>query len=323
MYERVTKAIHSSIDIALFMHINPDADCLGSSLAMYKYLVNLGKNVDIFLEPGEEIRDNLYMLPNITEVNKNRPKSSYDLGIALDCATASRIGKDIYTVYHERCEIKVSFDHHKSYSNFADILVLEPSSASTTQILYKFFKEHDESAIDYEVATCLFAGLVTDSGNFSFNSTTKETFEIAASLLSYNIDNYKITRELYMENSFNTFNLSLAALSKARFYCNNQLGIIAFSEEDFLATNTKKTDTEGIINNIVNIKEIVIAISIVESKPGEFKVGLRSKGDFDCSQIAELFGGGGHKNASGCKIFGEKESVINKLVEASLSFLNK
>lgn len=323
MYEHITKLLYSSESIALFMHINPDADCVGSSLAMYKYLTNLNKRVDVFLEPGEELRDNLSILPNIEVINRYKPSTSYDLGIALDCASPTRIGKNMLKVLESSCDIKISFDHHKSYSKFTDILILEPNSASTTQILYKFFKENNEKAIDLEVATCLYAGLVTDSGNFSYNSTNVETFKIASELISYGVDHSLIARVLYLETPYNAFNLSLRVLSKAIFKFNKKLALISFSKDDFDFTNTKLIDTDGIVNNLVNIKEVMLALSIVEIEKAEYKVGLRSKGDFDCSQIAEYFGGGGHKNASGCKIFAAKDDVINQLVSASKIYIDK
>lgn len=323
MYEHVTKLLYSVESVALFMHINPDADSVGSSLAMYKYLTNLGKKVDVFLEPFEEIRDNLYILPNIETINANSPASNYDLGIALDCASPTRLGKKMLKVLENCCEIKISFDHHKSYSKFTDILVLESNSASTTQILYKFFKENDKEAIDLEVATCLYAGLVSDSGNFSYNSTTVETFEVASELIAYGVDHTLLARVLYLETSYNAFNLSLRVLSNAIFHCDKKLAIITFSFDDFKSTSTKLVDTEGIVNSLVNVKEVLLALSIVEISNNEFKVGLRSKGNFDSSLIAEYFGGGGHKNASGCKVFGSKLEVLDKLVSISKYYIEK
>lgn len=323
MYEHVTKILYSVETVALFMHINPDADCVGSSLAMYKYLTNLGKKVDVFLEPTEEIRDNIYILPNIDVINSTSPSSHYDLGITLDCASLTRLGKKMLKILNTHCEITISFDHHKSYSKFTDILILDANSASTTQILYKFFKENDIDAIDLDVATCLYAGLITDSGNFSYNSTTVETFEVASELISYGVDHSLLARVLYLETSYNAFSLSLRVLSNAMFYYDKRLGVIMFTSEDFKQTETKLVDTDGIVNILVNIKEVILALSIVKISNNEFKVGLRSKGDFDSSLIAEHFGGGGHKNASGCKLYGPKDEVLNKLVSVSKHYLDK
>ena len=191
------------------------------------------------------------------------------------------------------------------------------------EVLDKVFKENDIDAIDLDVATCLYAGLITDSGNFSYNSTTVETFEVASELISYGVDHSLLARVLYLETSYNAFSLSLRVLSNAMFYYDKRLGVIMFTSEDFKQTETKLVDTDGIVNILVNIKEVILALSIVEISNNEFKVGLRSKGDFDSSLIAEHFGGGGHKNASGCKLYGPKDEVLNKLVSVSKHYLDK
>lgn len=316
MYEQLTKALYSVESIAVFMHVKPDGDCISSSLAVYKYFKNCGKKVHVFLEPGETIRQNLYNLPNISQINKHNPEKRYDMGIAVDCATIARIGKKMSELYSKKCDIKVAFDHHKSHIRFSDILVLEETAASTTQILYKFFEEHDKTMLDSDIASCLYAGIVTDSGNFSYSSTSAETFNIALKLVESGVDNSYWARTLYLEKDYNSFCLSLKALNRIDYRFDKKLAIIYFEKEDFEQTNTDQSDTEGVITSLINIKEVQIAMSLVRIG-NAYKIGIRSIDDIDCSLIAEEFGGGGHRNASGCRLFGDRIEVIEKLVKSA------
>lgn len=317
MYESVSSRICSAETVALFMHVNPDGDCVGSSLAAYAYLVNLGKKVDVFLEAGNEIRQNLYFLPFIEVINAAKPRSSYDLGIALDCGSASRLGPKCYSIF-DKCEEKISIDHHYSSERFAPVTILEPDSASTTQILYKIFLETDKSGIDANVALLLFAGLMTDSGGLSFSSATAESYRIASELVGgYGIDTYTVIKKLIKETSMNVFSLTNRVLSEAKFFKNGEIGIITFFLDHFSDTGTTHADTEGIINYIIDIDSVKLAISIAQIDKKAFKIGFRSKDGVDSSACAARFGGGGHKSASGCRIYDSYEKVLERLLEAA------
>ncbi len=320
MYENITKKLFEVETVAIFMHINPDGDCIGSSLAMYKYLKNLGKTAHVFLEEGYEIRDNLMFLPNIEVINAYSLKK-YDLGIALDCGAASRMGNNCFKRFIA-CDDYCCFDHHAQSTQFVDDLILEPKSASTTQILYKFFVEHDKSAIDLDVATCLFAGLMTDSGNLSFSSATEESYRVATELVAMGVDNYDIIRRLFKNTKHSVFDLTNRVLSNAKFYLDGRVGIISFLEEDFRVTGTSSPDTEGIINRVVDINEVKLAISIAELTPTAYKIGFRSKDGVNCSLVAAEFGGGGHVNASGCRIYADYETTVKELIKAAKKIMD-
>lgn len=315
MYETVIKKLHSASSVAVFMHINPDGDCVSSSLALYSYLSKAGKKVACFLEDGNKIRDNLSFLPNIEVIN-SQPFVPCDLGIAVDCATASRLGANSYKKFL-RCSDHICIDHHISGTPFVETMILEPKAASTTQILYKLFKEFDASLIDKDIATLLYSGLITDSGGLSFSSTTAETMRIAAELAQHGIDIYNINRRLNKDIKMGVFNLTNRILSSARFFDNNRIGIISFRQEDFDITGTTVEDTEGIINEIINIDEVKVAIAVSEIDKDAFKVGVRTKDGIDASAIAGYFGGGGHFYASGCRIYSNYNSAISKLIEIS------
>ncbi|MBR2480471.1 MAG: bifunctional oligoribonuclease/PAP phosphatase NrnA [Clostridia bacterium] len=320
MYESITKKLFSAETVAVFMHINPDGDCVGSSLALYHYLRNLGKEVYVFTEVKEDIRENLSILPAIEVINSKNLKH-YDLGIAVDCGSASRMGKNCAGIFFNKCDDHACFDHHETGEPFVQDLIYENVS-STCEILYKFMIENDANGIDYNVAFCLYAGMVTDSGAFTFNNTSEKTLEIASKLLKYGIKGHEVIYKLIKEETPQVFALKARTLSGAQFFMDGKVGVITFLKDDFEKTGTRPKDTEGIINNIINIKGVKLAISVaeMEDQPA-FKIGIRSKDGVDAGKFASLFGGGGHFNASGCRIYANLTETIDKLLKASKQIL--
>ena len=323
MYERFAKKIHAIETVAVFMHINPDGDCVGSALAMYGFLKNLGKQVDVFMEEGHCYSDGLSFFPYLEVINASERKQ-YDLGIAVDCGSASRLGSGCYKRFM-RCDQHFCIDHHQSGELFTlpEDTILEPKAASTTQILFKIFRETAPEAIDTAVATLLFAGLVTDSGALTFSSATPETYRVAAALCETGIDRYDIIRRLTKDTAKKIFMLSAKVLERTEFYADDRIGLIYFSEELFRLTGTAQKDTEGIINRVIDVIPVCLALSVVEAAPGTFKIGIRSKNGVNSAAFAGLFGGGGHVAASGCRLYGTYEEVHDRLIAAAIEFLNR
>lgn len=320
MYETVIKKLLSAHTVAIFMHINPDGDCVSSSLALYAYLTKAGKTAHCFVEEGNKIRNNLMFLPHIEVINACTLKN-YDLAVAVDCATAGRLGTNNYKKF-QKCADHICIDHHMSGTPFVETMVLEPKAASTTQILYKILKEMDASLIDNDIASLLYAGIITDSGGMSFSSTTSETVHIAAELSDYGIDIYMLNRKLSKDTEFGVFVLKNKVLSNAEFYLDKRVGIISFHEQDFTETGTSVEDTEGIINEIIDIIDVKIAIAVSAIGKNAYKVGIRTKDGVDAGACAGYFGGGGHYNAAGCRIYAEYDEAVNRLLEMAVQILN-
>lgn len=319
MYELFSKKLLGAEKIAIFMHINPDADCIGSSLAMYKYLINLGKEAHVFLEPGNAIRNNLLAYPNVKIINANKPEK-YDLGVCLDCATPGRMGDFNRDLFYNKCDEKLWIDHH-IYTDKMPNSIIESDAAATAQILFKIFKEFDKNNIDKEVAFCLFGALAADSGCFSFSSTTSETMEIASQLIAIGIDNHDIIDKIYKEKSLSEFNLMTRVLSNIKFFYDNRMAVISFLANDFIETGCEIHNTEGIINNVMDIKGVILAVSIAEEKNNTFKISFRSKDPVDVYKYATMFGGGGHKNASGCKLYHSYGKCLEILTKPACEFM--
>ncbi|HQC54177.1 MAG TPA: bifunctional oligoribonuclease/PAP phosphatase NrnA [Clostridia bacterium] len=317
MYQLFKDKIQPAEKIAIFMHINPDADCFGSSLAMHKYLNNLGKNASVFLEPGNVIRKNLEYFPNANVVQDSyNSKDIYDLGICLDCATIDRMGKKSTNMFINNCDEKLWIDHHE-YTDKPpkNDSIIDSKAGATAQILFEIFEYYDSSKIDKEIAACLYGAIAADTGIFSFSSTTAETLTVASKLLKYNINGPEISMKVYKERTVGEFRLMASVLNNAKFYFNNKLGIITFKQNDFEITNTNISSTEGIINSIIEIEGVLLAVAIAEENNQDaFKISVRSKHNINANEFARYFGGGGHKHASGCKINKPYDQVISNIL---------
>ena len=185
------------------------------------------------------------------------------------------------------------------------------------------FKENDANYIDDKVALCLYLGIVTDTGGFTFNNTTSETLKIASELLKYGVDGHKVVYKTIKERTPQAFALRARTLSNAQFLLDGRVGIITFLKDDYIQTGTTSRDTEGIINDVIDVDGVKLAISVAEMEDlPAFKVGIRSKDGVDAGKYAALFGGGGHHNASGCRIYANLSETMDRLIRAAKQILD-
>lgn len=319
-YSSIIDILKKSDSVAVFMHINSDGDCIGSALALYNFLINAGKTAYLYLPAqSSPLPKKFAFLKSFEKFSATNPPC--EVAVAVDCADSARLSDDNLKAFF-KSKTRIAIDHHESHIKYADYTLLEPYAASTTQIMYKVLSKYDKKYIDRDIASMLYAGLVTDSGSFAFDSVSRETFETAMSLMDYGIDIAEITRNVFKNIRLEIYNLKNRVLSKTKLYLENTLGIITFDTDDFLATNTTESDTEGIIQSLLAIDTVELAISIAEVRDKAFKVSFRSKTRVNVSAFAKRYGGGGHKRAAGCRLYGYKEDVYNKLLSAAKEILS-
>lgn len=308
--ENIVKAIKNAKNIAIISHINPDGDTVGASTALFRAIQMYGATPYIFCDdtPKEKLQT-LDYVENYQKYSCER----FDLAIAVDCADAERMGEAI-SIFN-RAKNTASIDHHKTNRGYAKVNYINVNAAATCEIMYEVIRLL-LGIIEKDIASLLYTGLVTDSGGFTFSSVTPNTMRVASELLKTGIEAHLICDKFLKSTKVNIFNLKNRVLSKTKFYDDYTIGIITFRKEDFDSTNTDSTATEGIINNVVNIDTVKVACSISEQKDKDFKISFRSKDCVDCSKIVMLFGGGGHKNAAGCRLSGFYEDVVDKVLKA-------
>ena len=315
MFENIINQVLNSNSILLISHINPDGDTCGCALAFYQALKNLNKDVDVVCD--SEFNTKLSYLPNFDKYNTAKEDKKYDLYMALDCSDELRLGK--YGKAFLKAKKSICIDHHGTNPKYAKLNYVDPNAAAACEIVYKVLTEMDAIApcLTKECGICLYAGIITDSGNFMNSNTTHITKNIAQEIENkFDIKTNEIVQHFMNEISYNVFQLKTRVLAKAKFYDDNKIGIIYFSQEDFKATGTSMTDTEGIINEIRNIDTIKIAAAVTQKSEIEYKVSLRSDPKCRVDRMAASFGGGGHPAAAGFSLQGNYYDVMERLLKA-------
>ncbi len=315
-YKRVVKILKENQKIAVFMHVNPDGDCISSAISLSAFLNKCGKSVSCFT-PNLDlsvIPEKFKFLPFSDMLNAVPPENEYDLTVGVDVADVGRMGDACFRLFMKG-KTNLIIDHHDTECNYVKNVLKEIGAASTTQIIYKILSEYDKNLIDEKIAECIYTGIVTDSGGFAFSDTSAETHQIAAELLGYGINSTEIYRRVMRDVDIKVFALRNRVLSKAEFFDGNSICLISFTKEDYKATGTSDKNTEGIINYILDVKDVETAISVSEAESG-YKVSFRTKRKVDAAACARCFGGGGHRHAAGCRLYGYYEDVKSKILKA-------
>ena len=294
-------------NIVITTHRGPDGDAMGSSLALYNLLTNLGNDVSV-ITPND-YASFLHWLPGSekvieydgNEILANRITNSAELIIMLDFNSKNRLDKYSDSVFSTDA-YKVLIDHHQDPDmKIADLIFSDPNSCSTAQLLYEVLDLMNLTVnINQDIAECLYTGIMTDTGSFKYNSTTSKTHNIIAILIDKGARSTMIHDLVYDNSSADRMKLLGYCINdKLLLYPENNSAIISLTNDELKRFNFKKGDTEGIINYALAIKDIIFAAFIVE-REGVVKLSLRSKGDFKVNIIAnKYFNGGGHTNAAG------------------------
>jgi phosphoesterase RecJ-like protein len=324
--EQLKKLLSTPKKIVVVPHRNPDGDAYGSCLALYHYLLQLKHNVTVvspndcpdFLKwlPGQ---DDIILFEDKVEKGKELLEAA-DIIFTLDFNALHRTGQQMHQVLEALDTTFVMIDHHEQPDDYAKYMYSDASIASTCELIYHFLdKLNDIDCIDKKIATCLYTGIVTDTGSFKYKATTSTTHKIASSLLDFGIDHNKIHNRLYDTNSFSRLQLLGVALSNLKVLKNYNTAYITISQQELNSHNFKKGDTEGFVNYGLSIKGIVFAVIFIEDQKQEIiKMSLRSKGKFSVNDFARShFNGGGHLNAAG----GRSEVSINDTVKQFLEIL--
>lgn len=306
--------------IAIIPHRNPDGDAMGSTLALYHFLLKLNHQPTV-ISPNE-FPDFLAWLPSsekvlIFEKDKDYTTEilkSAELIFTLDFNALHRTGE----MQNVLSELKVPFvmiDHHQAPDDYALITFSDTNYGSTCEMVFDFISVlNQKNQIDTTIATCIYTGIVTDSGSFKFPKTTAKTHRVVAELIDTGINNSEIHHLLFNNNSYESLQLLGKALQNLKVLKPHKTSYISLTQEELDQFHFKKGDTEGIVNYGLSIKNVILTAIFIENKEeGIIKISLRSTGDFDVNELARLhFNGGGHINAAGGKSFDSmKETILH------------
>jgi phosphoesterase RecJ-like protein len=319
-WQRFVQQIAAASKIVLTAHHRPDGDCIGSELAMYRVLTQLGKDVCIinphktpptlkFLDP-----DNIICpLETLTDDDKKRFDAA-DLIFVLDTSTWQQLGDMAPLLKASRAK-KMVLDHHVKGDDLGAEMFIDDNAEATGTLVARGI-EALGVPLTKEIADPVFVAIATDTGWFRFSSVTTETFTIAAKLLDAGVRPDALYRELHEQESLGRVRLIGRTLAKTETLLDGRFLVASIRLEDFDAAGAKSSDSEDIINMLLTVKGSKMAILISELRDKTFKVSFRSRCEVDCSVLAKRFGGGGHQKAAACSFTSSFEETKQTVIDA-------
>jgi phosphoesterase RecJ-like protein len=308
--KELKKTIDTSGAFIVAAHVDPEGDAIGSSLAIYFALKSLGKKVCIYNEsgvprilkflPGAE-----YVVTDIDSVNE------YDCIIVVDCGDLGRLGR-----LRDRLEkLKIiNIDHHSTNDLFGDLNFVDKKAVAAGEVVFDLLKKLG-IPISLEIAVILYTAIVVDTGSFRYASTTPKSFKIAAELLAVGVDPWKVAKNIYENFPFERMKLLGKVLETLELVKNGSIAFMVVTKDLLSRNNATEDLTEGFVNFGRAVDGVEASILIKEAGEDAYKLSLRSKGIINVADIAQRLGGGGHRNAAGCKIKGTLSDVKQKVLD--------
>lgn len=321
--KEIKELLSTPQNVVIIPHRNPDGDAIGSSLSLFHFLK---EKHDVTVVAPNDYPNFLKWLPGNDKVRffdkqNNQSKKVLDkatLIFLLDFNTMHRIGEDMQKRVEEFKGTFVMIDHHQQPDNsITNYIYSDPTICSTSQMIYHFIDKLGEtSKIDADMSTCMYVGIMTDTGSFRFPSTTSTTHRIIADLIDRGANNAQIHNNVYDTNSYSRLQLLGRALSNLKVETDYKTAYITLSQEELDQFNFQKGDTEGVVNYALSLENIIFAAIFIEDVEQQIiKISFRSKGAFSVNQFARNhFNGGGHDNAAGGRSeVSLEETIINFL----------
>jgi phosphoesterase RecJ-like protein len=308
---QIVRQLKRSERIFVASHESPDGDAVGSLLATYLVLKAMGSQV-VCYNPSQ-IPAVYRFLPGVDAITRDPSTvAGCDTAVILDCGNLSRIGKLSDQVAAMPSVINI--DHHVTNTKFGTHRLIDTEACATAAIIYRLAKAAGWP-ISGAVATCLYTGILTDTGSFRFSNTNREVFAICDDLTALGVDPYAVAQHVYGTYSLGRIKLLNLALDSIELSANGRMSIMTLTQQMLNATRTQPEDADGLINYARRIEDVKVAALIQELADPEgnplqatngprrsYHVSLRSDGSVDVAEIAMSFGGGGHPNASGFSI---------------------
>jgi phosphoesterase RecJ-like protein len=294
----------------LASHTRPDGDAIGSVLSLAEILDQLGCQADIvFADP---IPSSYNTLPNIARIHHTPSANDVDPtgttpAILLECDGIVRTG-----LLGLEGRTLINIDHHASGRPFASVNWIDEHACAVAAMVYQIAVAANVE-ITPSMATCLYAGILSDTGTFTYSSTTADTFAMVHHLAACGANPSRIARDIYLSNPASKIRLLGIALSNLQ--CDDDLAWTWVTSEDMDRIGAIAEDCEGVVNYLISIAGVESAVFLREvANADQFRLSIRSKGETDVARIAERFGGGGHRNASGCTLDGPLPVALERIL---------
>lgn len=291
-------------------HIHLEGDALGSELALASLLARLGKKVIVLNQDATPAE--YEFLPGVESIRHTAQRPAYDAAILVDCSDVSRIGKISKTIDKDR--LLMNIDHHVSNTNFGDVNWVKPAASSASEMVYELFRELGVKIKKTE-ALLLYTGILADTGSFKYSTTSARTHQVASDLVGHGLDVYGIYRRLYESMDFDTVKSFAKIIETLRTNKARTVAWITVRNHLIRKFPMLAEETDNLIFFARCVKGVEVAALFKETKRNrEVRVNLRSRGRADVNKLAKIFGGGGHKMASGCTLKGRLNDVVKLVV---------
>lgn len=322
--KQIKELLATPKNICIVSHRNPDGDAVGSSLALLHFLKQFNHTVT-YISPNE-VPNYLAWLPsteNIISFEDNAKKATEllensDIIFTLDFNAFHRTGDTMEKIISQLNKLFILIDHHQLPDNYATYMFSDTSYGSTAEMIYNFIVALGyKKQINKTIGTCIYTGIVTDSGGFKFPKTTAKTHQCVAYLIECGINNPEIHQLLFDNTNYSRLQILGRALENLKLLPEYKAAYTTLSNNELNEFNYQKGDTEDIVNYGLSLKGITLAAIFIENKDDNntIKISFRSQGNIDVNQFArKYFNGGGHINAAGGKSFSSLKETVQQFI---------
>lgn len=312
MLSQVVELIENKKDFAITTHVRPDGDGIGSSLGLCWLLRSLGKNAEVIVR--DHIPVSYEELPGAGDIRiVSKIDKSYDAVFVIECSDINRPG-----IEKLEEQLTVNIDHHATCEHFGKINWIDSTASACGEMIYNLCKAIG-GRVTKEIAECVYMALVTDTGSFHFPNTTERTLKVASELVKVGVKPAEISEAVYNSYPWSRIELMRQVLATIK---RDETGRVAWMRQTLeMAENAGAVDGDnnGFVNIPLAAKEVEAAVYMRETFPNTYRVSLRSKDGINVAKVAEQFGGGGHKNAAGCRVSGDWDDWEQQIVSAMIS----
>lgn len=293
-FPEIIAALEEARRLLILGHVGPDADCYGSTCALFLALKQQGKNVTLVNASGKV--EAYSFIPGWEHVQETFPSEAADLVVALDCGERKRVGDELLEGLSQAPKL-INIDHHVSNDYFGDLNFVDPEVSSTSELVYDLLCEM-KCDVSPDIALALLVGIVGDTGSFRYSSTSPKTLGVAKELMEYGADLHYAAVQLYGRKSLGVLRLESEAISNLTLYCDERLAEVVIPKEMCERHRVRPEAAENLVERLRDIDGVMVAV-VLREQDDLWRVSLRSQsGEYDVSQVAERFGGGGHRAAA-------------------------
>jgi phosphoesterase RecJ-like protein len=313
LLDRICNELTGRQRFLITSHLKPDGDSIGSQLAMAYALRALGKDVRVVNR--DQAAPGLLAFPGVGEIEiAPRAEGDYDALLVMECGDLARTGLEGL----ER-HFTINIDHHPGNAMFGAINWFDPTAAACGEMVFDIVRRLGVP-LSREVAVHVYVAILTDTGSFHYSSISPRTFDICRQCLEAGVDPVSVARSVFDSNNIGRLRLFGAVLGSVELEANGRLAVIYLDRAMARAAGGTYDDTEGLINLPLTVKEIQAVVFFKEWEANQYRISMRSKGTIDVGDVAKRFGGGGHKNASGCTVTGSlaeaRQQILPLVAEA-------